>query len=146
MADEKKLDLDAVEENARLAEEQAEKETQGEAQGVYVHHFKKPFTIKRKQGDEVVEQEVTELTFDWESLSGADHNAACAVVTQRTGLMVVVREYTPPYLTEMAARACTLRKENGKRMVFYADMERMRLCDLTAIQDEMRRFLRQSGS
>lgn len=144
--DEKTLDMDTVAENARQAEAQAEEESKGAPQGVYTHHFKKPFTVREKQGDEMVERKVEELTFDWDALTGADHNAACAATTQRTGLVVVLREYTPPYLTAMAERACTLRDASGKRVVRYADLERMRMTDLTKIQDEARRFLRQSGS
>lgn len=145
MEDDKKLDLDAVAENARQAEEQAEAEAKEEVQGQYTHHFKKPFTIQGRKGEDTEERQVDELTFDWEALTGADHNAACAAATNR-GMMVVVREYTMPYLTAMAARACTLRDKAGKRVLTYADMERMRLADLTKIQDEARHFLRQSGS
>lgn len=144
MDEEKMLDLEAVAENAAQAEAQAEEEATGTPTGVYVHHFKKPFTLYEEKEDTVEEKQVKELTFDWDALTGADHNACCAAVTQRTGLVVVVREFTPQYLTAMAERACTLRSDKGKRVLHYGDLERMRFCDLTKIQDEARLFLRKS--
>lgn len=146
MNEEKTLDLEAVAENAAQAEAQAEEEAKGTPTGVYVHRFQKPFTLYEKKGDTVEEKQVEELTFDWDALTGGDHNACCAAVTQRTGLVVVVKEFTPQYLTAMAERACTLRNDKGKRVLHYGDLERMRFCDLTKIQDEARRFLRQSES
>ncbi len=133
--DEKKLNLEDVAENAKQADAQAEAEQGVAVTDRYTHIFKEPFSI----GD----TQVTELTFDWGTLTGADHNFACRQAMDR-GWTVVLREYTPPYLTAMAARACTLRDKEGKRVMKYADMERMRLPDMTKIQDEARRFLRQS--
>ena len=90
MNEEKTLDLEAVAENAAQAEAQAEEEAKGTPTGVYVHRFQKPFTLYEKKGDTVEEKQVEELTFDWDALTGGDHNACCAAVTQRTDRKSVV--------------------------------------------------------
>ncbi len=135
--DEKILDMDDVVKNAGQADAQAEEEQGAAVTDRYTHAFKEPFSV----GD----TQVTELTFDWGALTGGDHNFACKQAAER-GWTVVLRQFTPPYLTAMAARACTLRDKEGHRVMKYADMERMRLPDMTKIQDEARRFLRQSES
>lgn len=137
MDEEKKLDLETVTENARQAEEQAEEEARTKSEGRYIHTLAKAITLGEAQ--------VTELVFDWDSLTGADHNIACKQAMER-GWTVVIREYTPPYLTAMAARACTLRNEKGQRVLRYVDLEKLPMKELTKIQDEARSFLRQSES
>lgn len=138
---EKLLDMDKAEENAEQIEELEEQEQEQEAEraGQYVHAFDPAVTV----GEEKVE--AAELTFDWDSLTGADHNAACKAALER-GVTVVLREFTPSYLTALAQRACTLRDKRGRKVLRYGDLERMKLTDLTKIQDEARRFLRRSGS
>ncbi len=135
MDEEKTLDLETVAENAAQADEQGSAEGKAEAKGRYVHRLAKPITLG--------EMQVTELVFDWEALTGADHHIACKRAMAQ-GWTVVIREFTPPYLTGMAERACTLRNEKGQRVLRYADLERLPMRDLTAIQDEARSFLRQS--
>ena len=134
MDEEKTLDMETVAENAAQAEARAEESTT-ETQGGYVPRLAKPITLG--------EMQVTELVFDWGALTGADHHIACKRAMQQ-GWTVVLREFTPPYLTGMAERACTLRNEKGLRVLRYADLERLPMRDLTAIQDEARSFLRRS--
>jgi hypothetical protein len=127
-----------MEENLEQAA-QAEKEAQADKgrADVYVHKFQTPFTLGS--------DDFRELTFDFGTLTGKDHNDSCKKALEH-GWTTVVREFTPPYLTAMAECACTLRDEKGRRLLKYTDLERMNMKDLTKIQDAARRFLTRSES
>lgn len=66
--------------------------------GVYVHEFKKPITYNGKT--------YTELTFEWDKLTGNDSRAIVQEV-ERRGKTVVAPAFSVDYLVRMAARACT---------------------------------------
>lgn len=101
----------------------------------------RPVTLTTKGPKETtLTTEAAELTFDWDSLTGADHTNAARRSTA-LGWTVVLREYTPPYLTYMAVSACTLRDAAGQRALTYEAIERLPLRDAVRIQDAARNFL-----
>jgi hypothetical protein len=136
--EEKTLNLEDIQENLEQAEQEAEKAKEGAGDGeTYTHAFQKPFTL----GGKTVEK----LVFDFGALTGKDHNDSCKKALEH-GWTVVVREFTPPYLTAMAALACTERDEKGRGVLRYEDLERMSMNDLAKIQNAARRFLTKSES
>ncbi len=58
--------IDYKEEAALAVAEEKKAKTQPE-EGVYIHKFEKPFTYN--------DNTVTELTFDWDALTGGDYDA-----------------------------------------------------------------------
>ena len=64
-AEEKKLDMEGVAQDAAEAERVAEEAKQEQETGSYTHTFKNPFPWKGKTYET--------LTFDWTALNGGDH-------------------------------------------------------------------------
>lgn len=100
--------------------------------GTYTHVLKKPITIRGK--------EYTELTFDFESLSGVDSTIVKGQL-RRKGITVVLDAYTPEFMSAMAARACTLRDDDNKRVFTAEDLERLPLKAYNKITGKLRNFL-----
>ncbi len=64
----------------------------------YVHVFTQPFTYEGKT--------YTELTFDWNSLTGSD-SLAIEAEMQSLGKVLISPEFSGEYLIRIAAKACT---------------------------------------
>ena len=103
----------------------------------YTHTFKKPFEYRGHT--------VTELTFDWGGLTGADHQAIEDDL-RRHGLTLVVPSFTGEFLVGMAVRACVNRDDNGIRIVDADFLKALSLRDYHKIYFSARRFLLRSGS
>ena len=72
-----------------------------EAEGAtdsYTHKFKRPFSYMGKT--------FSELRFDWDSLTGQD-SLDISNELQVRGVTVIVKTLSDPYLSCMAAKACT---------------------------------------
>lgn len=103
----------------------------------YTHTFKKPFEFRGHT--------VTELTFDWGGLTGADHQAIEDDL-RRHGLTLVVPSFTGEFLEGMAVRACTNRDANGIRIVDMDLLRALPIRDYQQIYMSARRFLRRGES
>ncbi|MBR2131393.1 MAG: hypothetical protein IJ955_02450 [Oscillospiraceae bacterium] len=126
-----------MEDAVNAAEAQAEAAKKEPDAGSYTHVFAAPFSYE----GETYEQ----LTFQWDSLTGKDSMDIERDLRMK-GLTVVVAEYTPEYLTSMAARACTYRDSNGKRTVSMFTLQALPLRDFRAICGQARRFLQRAES
>lgn len=125
------------EEEAALAVAEEEKAKAQPDEGVYVHKFKKPFTYNN--------QTVEELTFDWESLTGADYDTIEAALA-RDGVSLIVPEYVGGFLAHMAVHACTTRDNNGIRFVDRDFLRAMPMREYKALLGKARGFLLRWGS
>lgn len=132
MEDEKKLDMSSVEADAASAEQEAQKAKQEADLGVYTHTFKTPFQWKGRQ--------YQTMTFDWTGLSGRDHLEIENELLMK-GRTLVTPAFTGEFLAGMAARACTERDENGKRVLDGQAVETMSMADFQAITRKARGFL-----
>ena len=129
--------VNAVSDMAKVAEtieEQAK--AAGVGTGAYTHIFRKPFSYEGRTYEE--------LTFDWESLTGNDSLAIENEVVAR-GKTLVVPAYTGEYLVGMAARACTERSEDGRRVIGTDVIRAMPLGDFQKICNRARNFLLRAG-
>ena len=114
-------DINAIDEKElEMAKEEAK-----DAEGVFTHHFKKPFSYNGS--------EYTKLTFDFESLSGNDTLQIERELTKK-GRAVIVPEFNCDYLAAMACKACL--EEIG-----VDAFGQMTLRDFNAIRGAARRFL-----
>ena len=104
---------------------------------VYTHTFKENFMYRGHT--------VTELTFDWGGLTGADHQAIEDDL-RRHGLTLVVPSFTCEFLEGMAVRACTNRDANGIRIVDTDMLRALPIRDYQQIYMSARRFLRRGES
>lgn len=95
------------------------------AEGVFTHTFKRPFSYNGK--------EHKSLTFDFDALTGAD-TLQIERDLARQGRTVIVPEFNGDYLAAMASKACT--DEIGVDAFDY-----MSLRDFNAIRGAARRFL-----
>lgn len=132
MAEEKKLDMNGVAEDAEAAEQEAEKAKSEPETGSYTHTFKKPFLWK--------ERTFKSLTFDWTTLKGRDHLEIEQEVLMK-GRTLVSPAFTGDFLAGMAARSCTERDEKGKRVIDTQAVMEMDLVDFQAITRKARGFL-----
>lgn len=130
--DEKTLDLNGVKEDAASAEQEAKKAKQEADLGVYTHTFKVPFRWK--------EREYQTMTFDWTRLSGRDHLEIENELLMK-GRTLVTPAFTGEFLVGMAARACTERDEEGKRVIDGQAIQAMLMADFQAITRRARSFL-----
>jgi hypothetical protein len=134
---EEKAELTGVEEMAAAAEKiEEEAKAASTGSGSYTHVFRKPFAYEGRTYEE--------LTFDWDGLTGNDSLAIEKEVTSR-GQTLVVPAYTGTYLVGMAARACTERDDNGRRVVGTDTIRAMPLGDFQRICNRARNFLLRSG-
>ena len=132
MAEEKTLDMAAVEEDAKEAERVAEEAKQEPETGSYTHTFKKPFQWK--------ERAFESLTFDWTALTGRDHLEIENEMTMK-GRTLIAPEFSGDFLAGMAARACTERNKEGKRVINTQAVMEMPLRDFQTITRKARGFL-----
>lgn len=111
------------------AEEFAVAEKDAKDSGLtYTHKFRKPFEYQGKT--------YTELTFDWDKLTGND-GLAIENELQQLGKPVVVPAFSGEYLVRLAARACT---EKIGADAFGS----MSIADYNKIRSAARSFLLQS--
>ena len=136
MAEEKKLDMRAVQEDAEAAEKEAEEARKEPQIGSYTHTFDNPFQWK----DHTFET----LTFDWTTLKGKDHLEIEQELLMK-GRTLVNAAFTGDFLAGMAARACTARDEDGKRLIDGQAVMDMPLGDFQAITRKARGFLLRAG-
>lgn len=94
------------------------------AKGTYTHVFAKPFTYKN--------EEINQLHFDFESLTGRDYLNIEAEVRMIDGLNALVASMCTPFMMSMAAKAC------GKGRDIFDNMP---LKDMSRIRTAARDFL-----
>ena len=135
MSDEKKTTTIT---DAAAQAEQLEKEAQAQ-KGLYTytHVFPEPFTYQGMTYEK--------LTFNWKTLSGKDSAAIERELLNRN-VTTVVAEFTPEYLTAMAARVCTYRNADGFRTITADALYELPLPEFRAICLAARSFLLRSGS
>ena len=131
-AEEKKLDMEGVAQDAAEAERVAEEAKQEQETGSYTHTFKTPFQWKGRTFES--------LTFDWAVLKGKDHLEIEQELLAK-GRTLVSPAFTGDFLAGMAARACTERDEKGKRVIDGWAIKEMPLTDFQAITRKARGFL-----
>lgn len=102
--------------------------------GTYTHVFAKPFHWRG--------EDYERLTFDWESLTGKDCIQIDAEARKKRAVASLeANDYPIVYLEGMAARACTERNENGKRVINADALEAMPAQDCLRICRQARVFL-----
>lgn len=77
------------------------------SQDTYVHTFSKPFTFEGESFDS--------LTFDFSKLTANDSLAIEAELTAQ-GQVLITPEFSGEYLIRMAMRACTARRNDGRKL------------------------------
>ncbi len=133
MAEEKKeLDMKGIAEDAAEAERVTEEAKKEPKIGSYTHKFKKPFQWKGHAYES--------LTFDWTVLDGEDHLEIESEIVMK-GRTLVNPAFTGDFLAGMAARACTERDENGKRVIDGQAVKKMPMTDFQVITRKARGFL-----
>lgn len=98
---------------------------------VYTHKLLRPLSFERDT--------FKELTFDWGTLTAED-SIAIEGELALNGKAVIVPEFSGDFLLRMAARACTTRGENGKRLGIDAFLK-LSLPDYNRIRGRARGFL-----
>lgn len=117
---------------------EAEREAASEPDtSVYVHIFIKPFDYQGLT--------IERLTFDWGKLTGTDHLDIENELLMR-GRTLVTPEFSSDFLWGMAIRACTLRDENGVRLLKRDALKSMSIRDFQRICKKARSFLLRAGS
>ena len=130
------VENDPIEMAAKAAEE-AVKAAGGNVDiGTYTHTFKRPFSYNGNTFDS--------MTFDFDALTGND-SLAIENEMLAHGKTLVLPAYTGEYLTGMAARACTERSADGKRIVGTDTIRALPLGDFQAICGRARTFLLRAG-
>lgn len=124
---------------AKAASAAAEKEAAARREpdaGTYTHTLSRPIQWEGKTYEQ--------LTFRWETLTGADHLAIERELLV-AGITLVVPAFTGDYLCGMAVRACGELREIAlpSRMSF---MRALPLREFSAICDKARSFLLRSES
>lgn len=132
MAEEKVLDMNAVQEDAEEAERVTEEAKRNPEPGIYTHTFKTPFQWNKRTFES--------LTFDWTTLTGRDHLEIENEMTMK-GRTLVSPAFSGDFLAGMAARACTERDEKGKRVINGQAIMEMSLGDFQTITRKARGFL-----
>ena len=132
MAEEKVLNMDGVAEDAAAAEKATEAAKKEKEIGSYTHTFKRPFLWKGRAFEQ--------LTFDWETLTGRDHLEIESEMLLK-GRTLVTPAFTGDFLVGMAARACTERDRQGKRVVDMQAVTEMPLADFETITRKAQVFL-----
>lgn len=135
-AEEKTLDMAGVAEDAAAAEEEAEKAREEQETGSYTHTFKEPFQWKGRTFES--------LTFDWTALKGRDHLEIEQELLAK-GRTLINAAFSGDFLAAMAARACTERDEEGKRVIDGRAVTDMPIGDFQAITRKARGFLLRVG-
>lgn len=107
-------------------------------QANYTHILQKPL---ERDG-----QQYKTLSFNYSNLTGRDNLSIERDILAEFGKLVAVPEYTPEYLVNMAARACTERNEQGSPFVNVPLLLDLPLRDFKEICASARRFLQWSVS
>lgn len=136
MKDEKHTSIEDTAEQAEQLEVGAQAQKDDDIY-TYTHVFQEPFTYQGETYEK--------LTFNWKSLTGKDSVAIQRGLLNRN-LTTVVAAFTPEYLVEMAARACTYRNSDGFRTITTDALYDLPLPEFQTICDAARRFLLRSGS
>ena len=102
----------------------AEKEAE-ESTGTFTHKFRKPFSYMGKN--------YTEMSFDWDSLTGRD-GLEIEAELQALGKLAIVQAFSGAFLIRMAAKACT-------EKIGSDAFELMSLADSNKIRSAARSFL-----
>ena len=102
----------------------------------YTHTFQTPFTFEGRTFER--------LSFDWGALTGMD-SLAIEDEMNRKGKTLVTPAFSGEYLAGMAARACTERDEDGKRVVSAATIRALPLADFQRVCGRARTFLMRAG-
>lgn len=98
-----------------------------------------PYTIKLRRPVHYDGQEIAELHFDFDSLTGQDSREVQRELN-RKGISVLVQSVTEEFMRPMAARACTDELNDGRKI--GADIfDLMAVGDVNRILARLRRFL-----
>ena len=100
-------------------------------EGVYTHTFSKPVLYDGKTYEK--------LTFDFDSLTGGDSLDVESELMARNH-PVLVRNIDSEYVIRMAAKACTERGADGKRVIGHDIFRNMTVKDYGRITNIARRF------
>ncbi len=133
---EKKSEAESISEAAEAAVELEAEAKAGPDVAVYTHTFKEPFVFRG--------HEVTELTFNWGGLTGADHQAIEDDMLYH-GKALVTPAYSGAFLNGMAVRACVNRDDKNFRIVDADFLKALPIQDYQKIYMAARRFLLRSG-
>ena len=98
---------------------------------LYVHTFEKPIEYNGKTYEK--------LTFDFDSLTGGDSLDVESELMARNH-PVLVRNIDSEYVIRMAAKACTERGADGKRVIGHDIFRNMTVKDYGRITNIARRF------
>lgn len=148
MSNEKKINTEIVQsdnQDAAIAEELEREAKNGNDITTYTHHFSIPFTFHSVIEDVIKSTTVDTLTFDWGALTGTDYLEIEDEMLMR-GRTLVVPMFSGLFLCGMAARACTLRNENGIRSLDMRALKSMPIRDFRLIIDKARSFLQRAES
>lgn len=127
----------SIEKLAEAAAEQEKAAQEEPSRLIYVHTLSRPFQWEGKTYEK--------LTFQWDTLTGADHLEIEHELLMQ-GMTLVVPAYTGDYLCGMAVRACREWGEKGGHAMYKAAMKALPLRDFTAVCNEARHFLLRSES
>lgn len=98
-----------------------------------------PYTIRLRRPVQYDGQEITELHFDFDKLTGQDSREVQRDLN-RKGISVLVQTVTEEFMRPMAARACTDELPDGRKI--GADIfDLMAVGDVNKIIAKLRRFL-----
>lgn len=106
--------------------------------GKYTHVFAEPFEWEGNS--------YTRLTFDWETLRGADCLRIDTEARRKGGAPALeANSYPIAFLQGMAATACTERNADGRRVIGTDALRKMKLQDCMRICKQARLFLSVAG-
>lgn len=106
--------------------------------GKYTHVFAEPFEWEGNT--------YTRLTFDWETLRGADCLQIDTEARHKGGAPALeANSYPIAFLQGMAATACTERSADGRRVIGTDALRKMKLQDCMRICKQARLFLSVAG-
>ncbi len=126
--------------DAAAAEELEREAKTGNDVTTYTHCFSSPFTFHSITEDVIKDTTVDTLTFNWGALTGVDYLEIEDELLMR-GRTLVVPTHTGLFLCGMAVRACTLRNQDGVRVLDARAVKSMPIRDFRKIIDKARSFL-----
>ena len=128
--------LDTIQGSAEAAVELEREAEQESKVNTYTHFFARPIQYNGLT--------INELTFDFGALSGDDFLIA-ENESRISGVTTVTPEFSGVFLWNLAVRACTLRGENGRRLIRGDFRKKMDVGDFFTIYKKVRTFLLVSG-
>ncbi len=129
--------MDTVQGSAEAAAELEREAEQTLEPNTYTHFFARPIEYNGLT--------IKDLTFDFGALSGDDFLIA-ENESRISGVTTVTPEFSGAFLWNLSVRACTLRGENGRRLIRGDFRKKMDVGDFFAIYKKARAFLLVSGS